>query len=71
MSVGKVFINNRWEEPATGETIPVIDPSTGEVFTQIARGTAPDVDRAIAAARAAFRRTVGQNAGVRAWPLAA
>ena len=54
MSVGKVFINNRWEAPASGETIPVVDPSTGEVFTQIARGTAPDVDRAIAAARAAF-----------------
>ena len=60
MSVGKVFINNRWEEPATGETIPVIDPSTGEVFTQIARGTAPDVDRAIAAARAAFEGPWGK-----------
>jgi aldehyde dehydrogenase (NAD+) len=54
MTVGKVFINNKWEAPATGETIPVVDPSTGEVFTQIARGTAPDIDRAIAAARAAF-----------------
>ena len=60
MSVGKIFINNRWEEPASRETIPVVDPSTGEVFTHIARGTATDVDRAVSAARAAFEGPWGK-----------
>ncbi len=54
MTAGKVFINNKWHEPASGETISVVDPSTGETFTKIARGTKPDVDKAVAAARAAF-----------------
>ncbi|WP_018700201.1 aldehyde dehydrogenase family protein [Amorphus coralli] len=35
-------------------TLPVIDPSTGETFGAIARGTAADVDAAVAAARAAL-----------------
>ncbi len=38
-----------------GGTLPVEDPATGEVFTHIAAGTASDVDRAVASARAAFR----------------
>lgn len=33
---------------------PVIDPSTGEVFDTLARGTAADIDKAVAAARAAL-----------------
>ena len=60
MSVGKIFINNRWEDPASRETIPVVDPSTGEMFTHIARGTAPDMDRAVAAARGAFEGAWGK-----------
>ena len=48
------FINGQQVPAANGETLPVIDPSTGEVFDQLARGTAPDVDRAVAAARAAL-----------------
>jgi len=35
-------------------TLPVIDPSTGETFGAIARGTAADMDAAVAAARAAL-----------------
>ncbi|MEO7150733.1 MAG: aldehyde dehydrogenase family protein, partial [Burkholderiaceae bacterium] len=48
------FISGQWVAAASGETLPVIDPSTGEVFDQIARGGAADVDRAVAAARAAL-----------------
>lgn len=48
------FINGQWVAASNGETLPVIDPSTGEVFDQLARGTAADIDKAVAAARAAL-----------------
>ena len=47
------FIGHRWIAPAGGETLPMIDPSTGTAFAQIARGTAADIDRAVAAAERA------------------
>jgi len=47
------FIANRWVAPAGGETLPMIDPSTGEAFAAIARGTAADIDAAVAAAQRA------------------
>ena len=59
MSVAQVFINNRWEESHSGETMPVIDPSTGEEFARVARGDAKDVDRAVNAARLAFEGAWG------------
>ncbi len=46
------FIGNRWVAPATGATLPMIDPSDGQPFAAIAAGTAADVDRAVRAARA-------------------
>jgi aldehyde dehydrogenase (NAD+) len=48
------FINGHWVPAVTGETLPVVDPSTGEVFDRLARGNAVDVDRAVKAARAAL-----------------
>jgi aldehyde dehydrogenase (NAD+) len=48
------FIGNRWVVAASGQTLDVIDPSDGKPFARIARGNAADVDRAVAAARAAF-----------------
>lgn len=48
------FINGQWVAAASGRTLPVIDPSTGETFDTLARGDAADVDRAVAAARAAL-----------------
>src|SRR6187551_908077 len=47
------FIASRWVAPATGETLPMIDPSDGEAFAAIASGNAADVDRAVRAAHAA------------------
>ncbi|MEP7182005.1 MAG: aldehyde dehydrogenase family protein [Betaproteobacteria bacterium] len=44
------FIANRWQESATGVTLPMIDPSDGQPFAAIAYGTAEDVDRAVQAA---------------------
>lgn len=48
------FINGQWVPAASGQTLPVIDPSTGEVFDTLARGDATDIDRAVTAARAAL-----------------
>ncbi len=48
------FIANRWYEPRLGQSIPVLDPSDGQVFEQIARGCPADIDGAVAAARRAF-----------------
>ena len=48
------FIAGRWVNSDSGQTLPVIDPSTGETFDQIQRGTAADVDRAVKASRAAL-----------------
>lgn len=52
------FIQNEWT--GQGETIDVIDPSTGEVYDTILRGTASDVDDAVASARKAFEGEFGQ-----------
>ena len=54
------FINGEWVPASNGETLPVIDPSTGAVFDQIARGNAADVDRAVKAARAALAGSWGR-----------
>jgi aldehyde dehydrogenase (NAD+) len=48
------FIGNRWVEAAGGESLDAVDPSTGEPFARIARGSAADIDLAVAAARRAF-----------------
>ena len=50
----KFFIDGAWVDPVVPARLDVIDPSTEEAYTQISVGSAADVDRAIAAARAAF-----------------
>ncbi len=51
------FIDNAWQSGSSSETIPVIDPSTGETFGSLARGTGADVARAVDSARAAVGET--------------
>jgi aldehyde dehydrogenase (NAD+) len=50
----KLLINNQWVDSVSGKTFPTINPSTAEVITQVAEADAADVDKAVAAARAAF-----------------
>jgi acyl-CoA reductase-like NAD-dependent aldehyde dehydrogenase len=52
---GKLFINGRWEEPACGRALDVINPATGELLTTVAEGDDADIDRAVSAARASFQ----------------
>lgn len=51
-----IFINNRWQPASSGKTVAMIAPATGKVFGEIARGTAADIDAAVAAARHAFEK---------------
>ena len=55
------FINGQWVPAASGQTLPVLNPATGEAFDTIARGDARDVDAAVAAARADGARTSGSQ----------
>ena len=48
------YVNGRWVDPLQPVLLDVVDPSTEETFTQIAVGGPKDVDRAVAAAKAAF-----------------
>src|SRR4051812_1233300 len=50
----KLFIGGKWVEPAGDGTLEVIDSTTEQVMGRVPEGTAEDVDRAVAAARAAF-----------------
>src|SRR3954451_21494942 len=47
------FIGGEWVAPATGEYFENISPVNGKPFTEIARGTAPDIEKALDAAHAA------------------
>ena len=58
-----LLIGGAWRE-ASGGTIPVIDPSDGEVKGRIGRATAEDVDLAVKAARAALKGAWGQLAAM-------
>src|SRR3989442_9213446 len=56
LNPGKLFINGRHEDAASGRTIDVMNPATGERLTTVPDGDAADVDRAVAAARASFEK---------------
>ncbi len=50
----KFFINGIWITPDIPVALDVVDPSTEEAYTQVALGSKADVDKAVAAAKAAF-----------------
>jgi 1-pyrroline dehydrogenase len=50
----EMFVGGEWVESAGDESLPVVNPATGEVIAEIPRGTEEDVNRAVAAARKAF-----------------
>ena len=50
----KFYINGEWVDPSTSDTLEVINPATEQPITSIAMGGPADVDRAVAAAKAAF-----------------
>ena len=50
----QAFIGGRFVDAGTGETFESVNPATGEVLAHVAACDAPDVDRAVTAARRAF-----------------
>jgi aldehyde dehydrogenase (NAD+) len=52
----KFYINGEWVTPQGTERLDVINPATEEPCGSIVLGTAEDLDRAVAAAKAAFER---------------
>jgi len=58
------FIAGRWTDGAGAERLPVISPIDEELIAELAEADASEVDRAVAAARAAFARGDWRRASV-------
>jgi aldehyde dehydrogenase (NAD+) len=65
---GGIFVGGEWVDSAGSERIDVVNPATEETIATIPAGTPADVDRAVAAARAALpgwaATPVEQRAGI-------
>ncbi|WP_320064449.1 aldehyde dehydrogenase family protein [Micromonospora sp. RTGN7] len=48
------YLDGHWVSASPGQSLPVHNPATEQVIATVPAGTAADVDRAVAAARAAF-----------------
>jgi phenylacetaldehyde dehydrogenase len=71
----QMFINGKWVDAASGKTFPTYNPATGEVLANVAEGDKEDINRAVAAARAAFdsgpwSKTTPSKRGRMMWKLA-
>ena len=51
---GCAYIDGAWTPVSGNEMLPVVNPTSGEIVAEVTAGTATDLDRAVAAARAAF-----------------
>ena len=50
----KMLIDGKWVDAESGKTVPVEDPATQEIMTQVPAAEKADVDRAVEAARRAL-----------------
>jgi acyl-CoA reductase-like NAD-dependent aldehyde dehydrogenase len=72
----KMLIGGEWVGALSGWTLPVYDPADGRMIVEVPDSDAADVDRAVAAARAAFapdgpwRSMTPQERGKLIWRLA-
>ena len=55
------FIGGQWVDSASGETLDVENPATGEVVATVPASGAADVDRAVNAAATAFEFVVADH----------
>jgi phenylacetaldehyde dehydrogenase len=71
---GKILIDGKWSDAASGKTFDTYNPATGEVLARIAEGGREDIDRAVKAARKAFdgpwSRMTSSERGKLIWKLA-
>ncbi|SDH00133.1 betaine-aldehyde dehydrogenase [Sinosporangium album] len=63
------FIDGEFTDPLNGESAPVLNPATGETIAHAPQSDAEDVDRAVAAAKAAFPAWADTTPGTRALAL--
>jgi aldehyde dehydrogenase (NAD+) len=59
----KLLIDGEFVDSVSGKTFETLNPATGEVIARVAEAQAPDVDRAVAAARKAFEGRWGKATG--------
>ena len=52
------WIDGQFVPALSGERFATINPATGHVLTDVARGDAADIDRAVASARSAFNKRI-------------
>lgn len=62
----QLFIDSTWQDAASGETIPVSDPATGETIGKIAKAGIADLDKALAATQSGFAKWSATSAFERA-----
>jgi 1-pyrroline dehydrogenase len=57
----QAFVGGEWVDSASGETMEVIAPATGEVIAEVPKCSAEDVDRAVAAAARILPEWLGKT----------
>src|SRR5216110_3463729 len=62
----KNLVGGEWVDSASGETMEVLNPATGEAIAEVPRGTGEDVERAVAAAKQALPEWLETTPGERA-----
>src|SRR5205085_10994482 len=69
VSSHKNLVGGEWVDSVEGETMEVLNPATGETIAEVPRGSAKDVDRAVAAAKKALPEWLETTPGERAEAL--
>src|SRR5690606_10657758 len=62
LMIYKNVIGNQWISAMSGQALPVIDPSDGQLYGEIARSGDADIDAAVRAARNAYEGAWGNMA---------
>jgi aldehyde dehydrogenase (NAD+) len=75
LSQDRLFIGGEWRDAEDGGRFETLHPANGETLTEVAEGSASDIDAAVAAARAAFadrkwRRMDAADRGALLWRMA-
>src|SRR5947209_7893379 len=65
----KNIVGGEWVDSASGETMEVLNPATGETIAEVPRGTKEDADRAVEAAKQALPEWLETTPGERAAAL--
>src|SRR5438132_10645026 len=65
----KNIVGGEWVDSASGETMEVLNPATGETIAEVPRGTKEDADRAVEVAKKALPEWLETTPGERAEAL--